>query len=137
MAARNNGFSLFEILAAMAIAALAMVIVAPPVTGMLEKISFRKEVNGVMAQARGWKMLAVSKGKPVTVTVDEEGLIIQLARMEAERTPLKPGVTLAMDPDRIVFSPEGWATPATLEIRKDERSRRLRINPLTGQPSKL
>jgi prepilin-type N-terminal cleavage/methylation domain-containing protein len=132
-----HGFSLFEVLAAMAIVALAMVIAAPPVTTMLDKISFRKEVNGVMAQIRGWKLLAVSKGRAVTIIFDQDALLVQLAKEEAERVAIKEGVTLTMEPERILFSPEGWATPATIEISSAERRRRLRIDPLTGQPRKL
>ncbi|MEN8257569.1 MAG: GspH/FimT family pseudopilin [Thermodesulfobacteriota bacterium] len=137
MKTREHGFSLFEILAAMAIVALAMVIAAPPVTNMLAKITFRKEVNEVMAQVRGWKLMAVSQGKPVTVTLEEDVLMVQLAQGAKVVKPFKPGVTLAMEPERIFFSPEGWATPATIEISSNERHRTLQINPLTGQPNKI
>lgn len=137
MAKRTSGFSLFELLAAMAIVALVMVIAAPPVGTMLSKISFRKEVNSVMAQVRGWKLLAVSKGKPVSVTLDEDVLIVQLAQEERERKTMPQGISLTMEPSRILFSPEGWATPATLEISTERRSKRIWINPLTGQPQKL
>lgn len=137
MATRARGFSLLELLAAMAIVALGMVIAAPPMGTMLAKISFRKEVNGVMAQVRGWKLLAVSKGKPVTISLDDNVLVVQLAREELERKIMKQGVTLTMEPERILFSPEGWATPAILAISKNERRRTIRIDPLTGQPRKI
>jgi prepilin-type N-terminal cleavage/methylation domain-containing protein len=137
MISRNHGFSLFELLAAMAIAAIVMVIAGPPVASTLAKISFRKEVNGVMAQVRGWKLMAVSKGKPVTIIFDNDAVVVQLGQEEGERTPVKEGVTLALEPDRILFSPEGWATPATIEISSKERHRTLRIDPLTGQPRKI
>ncbi len=137
MKIRSQGFSLLELMAAMAIVALALVITAPPLANMLDKIAFRKEVNGVMAQVRGWKLLAVSKGKPVTITLEEDMLVVQLAGEEMNRTNLKDGVTLSMEPGYFLFSPEGWATPATLEISTEERRQRVRIDPLTGQPRKL
>ena len=137
MKVRQNGFSLFEILAAMAIAAMAMVIVAPRMSNMLDKITFRKEVNEVMAQVRGWKLLAVSKGKTVTITLEDDIWMVQLGLGDKEEKPLKQGIVLAMEPERIVFSPEGWATPASIEISSKERSKKLEINPLTGQPQKL
>lgn len=138
MKTRARGFSLLELLAAMAIVALAMLIAAPPLTTMLAKISFRKEVNGVMAQIRGYKLLAVSKGQPVTIILEDDVLVAQLGHEEEKkRTIMKQGVTLAMEPDRILFSPEGWATPATLKISQKQRSRRVRIDPLTGQPRKI
>lgn len=133
----TTGFSLFEVLAAMVIVALAMVVAAPPVTTMLNKVSFRKEVNGVMAQIRGWKLMAVSKGKPVIIIFDDDALLVQLGHEEAERMAIKQGVTLTMEPARILFSPEGWATPTIIEISTEERRRRLRIDPLTGQPRKI
>ncbi len=137
MAHRPRGFSLLELMAAMAIVALALVIAAPPVATMLDKLSFRKEVNGVMAQVRGWKLLAVSKGKTVTVTLEGDILVVQLGQEEQKRTAFHDKVTLVMDPNRILFSPEGWATPAIIEINSKERHRKLRIDPLTGRPRKL
>ncbi|MDR9500579.1 MAG: prepilin-type N-terminal cleavage/methylation domain-containing protein [Desulfurivibrionaceae bacterium] len=137
MEIRTQGFSLLELMAAMAIVALALVITAPPLANMLDKVAFRKEVNGVMAQVRGWKLLAVSKGEAVTITLEEDVLVVHLAGEEMRRTDLKHGVTLSMEPDHILFSPEGWATPATLEISTEERRQRVRIDPLTGQPRRL
>lgn len=124
-------------MAAMAIVALALVITAPPLANMLDKVAFRKEVNGIMAQVRGWKLLAVSKGKPVTITLEEDMLVVQLNQKEQSRTSLRPGLHLDMEPGYLLFSPEGWATPATLEIRTEERRQRVRIDPLTGQPRRL
>lgn len=133
----TQGFSLLELMAAMAIVALALVITAPPLANMLDKVAFRKEVNGIMAQVRGWKLLAVSKGEAVTITLEEDVLVVHLAGEEMRRTNLKDGVTLVMEPGYLLFSPEGWATPATLEISTEERRQRVRIDPLTGQPRKL
>lgn len=133
----TQGFSLLELMAAMAIVALALVITAPPLANMLDKVAFRKEVNGVMAQVRGWKLLAVSKGKPVTITLEADMLVVQLNQKEQSRTALRPGLHLDMEPDHLLFSPEGWATPATLEISTEERRQRVRIDPLTGQPRRL
>ena len=135
--ARQKGFSVFEILAAMAIAAMVMVITAPPMAKMLDKITFRKDVHDVMAQVRGWKLMAVSKGKPVTITLEDDVLIACRGNGDKEEKPVKQGITLTMDPDRIQFSPEGWATPATIEITGKKRSRKVEINPLTGQPQKI
>lgn len=133
----KHGFSLLEILAAMAIAALAMVIAGPPVASTLDKVSFRREVNSVMAQVRGWKLLAVSKGKALTIHIEDDAVVMQLGQQEEVRTPIKEGMTLALAPERLQFSPEGWATPATIEIQSKERHRRLRIDALTGQPRKI
>ena len=121
----------------MAIFAFAMVIAAPPVTNMLDKLSFRKEVNGVMAQVREWKLLAVSKGRTITVDLDENILTTRLGEEEPEQTNFKEGISVIMEPNRVFFSPEGWATPATIEISSDKRSKTLLINPLTGQPRKI
>ncbi len=137
MTNRPRGFSLLELLAAMAIAALGMAIAAPPVSTMLDKISFRREVNDVMAQVRGWKLLAVSKGKAVTITLEGDVLVVQLGREERERKTFPEGVTVALEPNHILFSPEGWATPATIEISKEKRRRKVQIAPLTGRPQKI
>lgn len=137
MSKGRAGFSLFELLAAMAIAALVMVIAGPPVASTLAKIAFRKEVAGVMAQVRGWKLLAVSKGKPVTVFFDQDSVVVRLGQGEEERLAMKENIHLTMEPERLLFSPEGWATPATIAVTSDKRQRRLRINPLTGRPQTL
>lgn len=134
---RGRGFSLLELLAALAIVALVMVVVAPRTGTMLEKLSFRKEVNNVMAQIRGWKLLAVSKGKQVTITLEGNILVVQLAQEEYDRKEGKEGVTLAMEPNRIVFSPEGWATPAIIEISRGKRRKKVQIAPLTARPQKI
>lgn len=121
----------------MAIAALAMVIAAPPVTNMLDKISFRNEVNEMTARLRGWKLMAVRNGKPVSITLEEDVLLVQLSMEEAQEKPIADDMTLIMEPQRVIFSPEGWATPATIEISIGKRSRKIEINPLTGLPRKI
>ncbi|PLX51187.1 MAG: type II secretion system protein GspH [Desulfobulbaceae bacterium] len=137
MGSKTQGFSLLEILAVLAIMALVAVIAAPPVGGMLDKIAFRKEVNGAMAQIRGWKLQAVSTGQPVRVLLEEGNLYIKVGRNEARRRQLPQGVQWTMEPASLLFSPEGWATPATIEIASKQRRRTLTISPLTGQPEKI
>ena len=136
---KQQGFSLFEIIAVMAILAIAAAVAAPSTGRMLTKINFRNEVNEVMAQLRWLKLQAITKGRPVQVTIEDNVFIVKIGQEEQKRQAIKidPSTIISMEPNKIRFSPEGPATPVIITMEKEHRKQEVAIEPLSGQPYKI
>ncbi len=131
----RQGFSLFELLLVLLLLAVVAAIAAPATGRLLDQLAFRKETAAVLAQLRAARLHAISKGKAVNITVEPATAPWLLAGEEAPQ-PLATAAGLAVhfEPAVITFYPEGFATPAEIEVSRGHRSAHFTIDPLTGQP---
>ncbi|MEN8141515.1 MAG: prepilin-type N-terminal cleavage/methylation domain-containing protein [Thermodesulfobacteriota bacterium] len=132
----SAGFSLFELLAVLVILAIGAALVAPATGNWLDKISFRQDRLAVKKQLRGLKELAVSRGQAVRLQFAEGEMRVQLGAGEAEPKPfpVDPECEVTMEPELVLFSPLGTATPAAFAMSRGERRHMIRLDALTGQP---
>jgi Tfp pilus assembly protein FimT len=94
-------------------------------------------VGGIAAVLRYARLMAVTRGKPVQVTLaDEDGSALRLTgAVEENRLVAKgEGEQLEIRPAEITFYPEGRATPARITFSRGDRSRTIQLDPLSGLP---
>ncbi|MCK5438118.1 MAG: GspH/FimT family pseudopilin, partial [Desulfobulbaceae bacterium] len=101
-------------------------------------LSFRRQTNKIMATLRYARLVSVSRGQEVHVKLDQDNdTILQLSGAVEERKEF--GLTendhLKIEPEEIIFFPEGVATPAILTFTKGDRTRKITLELLTGLPS--
>ncbi|MCK5323861.1 MAG: hypothetical protein KAJ45_06925, partial [Desulfobulbaceae bacterium] len=84
------------------------------------------------------RLVSVGKGQEVHVKIDPDNkTILQLsgAVEEKKECGLTENDYLTIEPEEIIFFPEGVATPATLTFTKGDRTREITLELLTGLPS--
>ena len=135
-AKRQKGFSLFELLTVLLILGIMAGVSAPAVGRFLNNLAFRREVSELKANLRYVRLKAISLGKDIYLSQGDESRIIRLrGGIEEEKIlDIDEETGIVMDPEEIVFSPQGYVTPATLTISREERSRTIIMDPLTGLP---
>ena len=108
-------------------------VAGPPTGRFLDSLEFRKETRSIRATLNQARLLAVTSGKKVTVTLEEDEPALRLSGPETAIKKIGPGDgELTLDPGAIIFLPEGRATPAAVGYRRDRRSWEMAIDPLTG-----
>ena len=133
---KQHGFSLMELLVVLVLLGI-MAGLAGPATGrFLNTLDFKKQTSKIMAVMRYARLKAVTEGKAVNVTTADgsNDLILSGAVQENRELGLDETEKLELDPEEIVFYPEGYATPGTLTFSKEERSQDILIDPMTGLP---
>jgi general secretion pathway protein H len=131
------GFSLLELLVVLVMLGLLAGISAPAVGRSYENIEFRKQAGEIAAVLRYARLMAVTRGKEVRLSLTaEQGQALRLSGAVEELRPAGTGERehLTIHPAEIVFYPEGGATPGTLTFTRGERSRTILLDPLTGLP---
>lgn len=116
--ADDRGFTLLEMLAVLAIAALAWLLVAPALPDGLFRSELERSAAALAAELREARARAVAERREIAVDVRRAGLAA---------TSAEPGV--------VRFFPEGGATAASLALRVGERSARIDVDWLTGRIS--
>lgn len=131
------GFSLLELLVVLIMLAIFAAVAAPATSRLLSGLTARQEIEKITATLRYARLTAISKGRPVLLAFDRTGSGgFQLSGAVEENKPLSLGDedTLSMEPSLVLFSPEGHATPAVLEVVVSNRNRLIHIDPLTAMP---
>ena len=133
---KQQGFSLIELLVVLVLLGIMAGVTGPAVGRFMTGLDFKKQTAEVMAIMRYARLMAVTEGKALTVTATEgsNSLTMSGAVQENRALGLAESDTLELDPEEIIFFPEGYATPATLTFTKEERSQKIIIDPMTGLP---
>ena len=135
-AIRLQGFSLLELLTVLILLGFLAGVSVPAIGRFMENLSFRKQVGSVVANLRYVRLQAVTRGEDIFVSLEEEGQLLRLTGgLEEERfLDIDDEALLVLEPGEIVFSPQGYVTPARLTLSMDERSRTIMMDPLTALP---
>lgn len=132
----NQGFSLLELLTVLVVLGVMAGVAVPSLGRFLGNFSFRNQVGDITANLRYVRLRAVGGGKQIRLSVDDESLIFMLrGGLEEDRVvEIDAESLLTIEPDEIIFSPQGYVTPAVLTFVLGERRRTILMDPLTALP---
>lgn len=143
-AAREAGFTLFEVLAVMVIVGMMVAAVSAvyrPGSGTLE---VRAAAMLTASRLRDLRSSAITSGKDRVVTIDVDSRLVQF---NDGRSPvaINRAITVAVtgaDSERrspttagIRFFPNGSSTGATIKLSSERQAYEIRVNWLTGRVS--
>jgi len=138
----TRGFTLIELMVALAIAAM-LLAVAPVALGRAyEAMQYRATVRSMLADMKSARLEAVRSGRPSTFTVDLETRRFGVGEQLGSQLPeaLEVRVVVAQTEIRphgrgaIRFYPEGGATGGSVElVRPSGAGVRLRVDWLLGR----
>jgi prepilin-type N-terminal cleavage/methylation domain-containing protein len=133
----RHGFTLPEILLALAILGLSLGIALPRITALRDSIAVEQETNQILAAHRRSRMLSITSGRPVVLDIGANSLSIRLAGAVSDfwnaPGPRETGVTLEGPPRRMTFSPLGYTTGlsnATLSLSRGTAHRTIVVSRL-------
>lgn len=132
-----GGFSLLELMIVVVILGIMAGTASPMIGRIYDNLEFRRQISKFSATLRYAKLLAVTKGETVHLTLAEgEDCIFRLRGPvdESRECTLGDEEVLTMDPGEIYFFPEGTATPTLLTFKRAERVKLIRIDLLTARP---
>ena len=131
------GFTLLELMVVLVLLGVILAVTAPATGRFLDRLEGRKRERQIMAAVRYARLQAITSGQPVILQPEDDGRILAFAGGLEERREidLAEGQRLVFEPASIVFYPEGMATPATITLTDDFRSRVIVVDLLTGLPA--
>lgn len=133
----RSGFSLLELLTVLLMLGIFAAVAIPATGRLLNSIHFRQQTEKIMSTFRYARLMAISRGGEVRVTLDEsDGTVFRLtgAVEENRNYQLADEDSLVMEPAEIVFYPESIATPVSLTVTLGKRTRQITVDPLTALP---
>jgi len=137
LSVNNHGFTLVEILVVMFIVAIMAGTAAPSVGRIYDNLKFRKQVGNFSSILRYAKLVAVTSGEKVALSLgDDGGCVFEYTGAVEESRNCNIGEEdyFTLEPDEVIFYPEGVATPALLTFERGDRLKRIRVDLLTARP---
>ncbi len=133
---KAKGFSLVEVLVVLILLSFMLAVAVPAVDSFMRGLSFRTAVQHIKGCLQYARLMAITKGKMVELTLDEETRTFKLsgAVTETKNCEMSEEAVIAMEPEVIFFSPEGRATPMTFSYAEGDRTARISLDPLTAIP---
>jgi len=133
----RQGFSLIELMLVLAVASLLFGIALPRLSGALDHIEVESQANHLVAAHRRARIMAVTRGQVLVLTVDSSNLVIrprgQASALWSEDGPAAARVTLEGPARQFTFSPEGLTlglSNATLRLSRGSVSLTIVISRL-------
>ena len=134
----QRGFTLFEMLLAMALLGVMATMAGLALGPLLDKIKFRRQTEKYTSLLRYARLLAITSGKPTSLTLGGTGddctFVLSGGREETKACELDDHDVLVMDPGALTFFPEGTATPGVLTFSRAGRKATIHLDLLTGRP---
>lgn len=127
---RQAGFSLIEVLAALAILALVAVVAPPYVKNAMARAEAEGAVDRIVAALAEAHDLAVTRNRAVRVVIDESAVSVEGGRWRK----LPGGIALTVSSERaVMFRPDGSSSGGQVVVSSPGRALLLTIDPLTGR----
>ncbi len=125
-------------MAILVILAISTTLALPSFGHSIRKNKFKKDSHEIMACLRGFKLKAVSTGKAIAVSYENQQLTITIQGDEpiSKELSIHEDMRLELEPSELYFSPQGWARPATITLQRDNLKQIITIDPLTARPYK-
>lgn len=133
----QRGFSLFEMLAVLIIIGILAALVGPATGRYMDNLSFRQQTRKFMKTLRYARLAAVSSAKSVKVRLaDSDDCIFELSGgvNETQECTLGLDEELSLEPNEIVFYPEGYSTHAIMVFSREQRKKTITMDMLTAMP---
>jgi prepilin-type N-terminal cleavage/methylation domain-containing protein len=133
----RRGFSLPELMLAVAVAGLLFGIAVPSLSGALDRIEVWSAANQLIAAHRRARIMAITRGQVLVLTVNTDLLTIrprgQTSPLWTAAGPASARVALEGRAHHFTFSPEGLTlglSNATLRLTRGAASRTIVISRL-------
>jgi general secretion pathway protein H len=117
---RDSGFTLLEMLVALAIMAMVGALVFPGMENGIRALAFRRAVDLVESNLKRTHAVAIAGRGPVPLM--PSGIVRQMPA----------GISVAFTPAVITFFPDGSSTGGVLTVTSGNRRTQLNIDPVTG-----
>ncbi|OYW53357.1 MAG: hypothetical protein B7Y80_08660 [Hyphomicrobium sp. 32-62-53] len=131
----DAGFTLLELLASLVIAAIALVVAIPALTGSKSDRAIKTTTSALISKIDQTRTRAMTSGRPVSFSIDPD--LRGYRADDSDIVALPPGMTFSAEngPQLIVFRPDGTATPAQFGLQHGRVKARVGIDWLTGRAS--
>jgi prepilin-type N-terminal cleavage/methylation domain-containing protein len=133
----RKGFTLVELMLALAVAGLLFGIALPRLSGALDHIEVASAANHLIAAHQRARMMAITRGQVLVLSVQAANLAIrsrgQTAPLWTEAGPADSRVALEGPARQFIFSPEGLSlglSNSTLRLTRGDASRTIVISRL-------
>jgi prepilin-type N-terminal cleavage/methylation domain-containing protein len=133
----RRAFSLTEMVLVLALTGVLLGIAIPSLSAALDRIEVRAAANHLVAAHQRARMMAVTQGQVLVLSVDQNELTIrdqgQPMPLWSQAGPMANGVLLEASGNRFTFSPEGLTlglSNATLRLSRGSATRTVIISRL-------
>lgn len=133
----RHGFSLSELVLALALAGILLTIGLPRLSGSLDRIEVGAAASQIAGAHQRARLLAITTSRMLILSIDSVALTIRPqdtpAPLWSAPGPWSSGVTLAGPPRQFLFSPQGFSlglSNATLRLSRGMATRTVVVSRL-------